>query len=165
LEFATHREEILNPSEAPPFMPAIAAYDEYYQNGNPVRVLTSGVETVTRHPFYAGGKWRFVEREKWWRRYEGPVPVIFGHYWRWWNPRSSADLSKDEPYLFEGDDPAGWQKNRAGREVAFCVDFSAGVRYRERKAGRRQGFEGRLAALRWPERTLVFDEGAPAVTT
>lgn len=156
-------DAIRDKSEHPPFLDAVARYDEYYQMSNPVRVLTSGAERVTRKPFYAGGKWRFVERERWWRDYKGPRRVVFGHYWRWWDPASHELLSKGEPYLFDGDGPGGWHRNRQHRNVGFCVDYSAGVRHKERKErGKRKErlshhFQGRLAALRWPERKIVFD--------
>jgi hypothetical protein len=46
---------------------------------------------------------------------------------------------------------------------AMCLDYSAGKRHRERLDGVRPGaFRTRLAALRWPERLLVFGDGASA---
>ena len=147
--------------EAPGFLRAVAEYEEYYQMSNPVRVLTSGVERIARRPFFAGGKWRFVERVRWWESYRDDVPVVFGHYWRWWNAASHAQFSKGEPNLFDGDSPGGWHRNDAGREVAFCVDYSAGARFKERQQPRTGPFHGRLAALRWPERELIFDHDAP----
>lgn len=149
-------------SPQPPFMHAYAAYEEFHQMSNPVRVLTSGRERVTATPFFAGGKWRFVERVKWWQEYREGPPVVFGHYWRWWNPASHALLSKGEPNLFEQDPAMGWHRNAAGREVAFCVDYSAGARFKERKLARPGPYHGRLAALRWPERAVVFDHEEPA---
>ena len=142
----------------PPFLHSLADYDEYYQMSNPVRVVTSGVERVTRSPFYASGKWRFVERKRWWEDYREATPVVFGHYWRWWDPASHAKLSKGEPNLFDKDPPCGWHRNTEGREVAFCVDYSAGARFKERKQTRTGPFQGRLAALRWPEREVAFDQ-------
>ena len=44
--------------------------------GNPVRVLISGIERVGTEPFFSSGKWRFVERVKWWDEYEDDVPVV-----------------------------------------------------------------------------------------
>ncbi|MGE0796784.1 MAG: metallophosphoesterase [Lautropia sp.] len=159
-EYLRHAAALTNPGERPPLLPALAAYDEHRQMSNPVRIATSGVERVTARPFFAGGKWRFVERVPWWRDYDDPVPVVFGHYWRCWDPAGHAALSKGEPNLFEGDAPDGWQRNAAGAEVAICIDYSVGARFKERRTGRRAGFAGRLAALRWPERTLVFDADA-----
>ena len=145
----------------PPFLHNLADYDEYYQMSNPVRVVTSGVERVTRSPFYASGKWRFVERRRWWEDYRDATSVVFGHYWRWWNPASHAKLSKGEPNLFDKDPACGWHRNADGREVAFCIDYSAGARFKERKLSRKGPFHGRLAALRWPECEIVFDAEEP----
>ena len=147
--------------QEPPLFPGTAAYDEYYQMSNPIRVLTSGVERPTKRPFFVSGKWRFVERVKWWLEYADDAPVIFGHYWRWWDPASHLLFSKGEPQLFSDDDPCGWHRNSAGREVAFCVDDSAGARFKQRVEGSTTWFHGRLAALRWPEREVVFDEDSP----
>jgi hypothetical protein len=156
-----HNEAIGNEGARPPFLTDVAAHDEYQQMSNPVRVLTSGIERVARSQFFAGGKWRFVERVRWWKEYRDAVPVVFGHYWRFWGPESHAKLSKGEPNLFEGEPACGWHKNAEGREVAFCVDYSAGARFKERKQGRTGAFHGRLAALRWPEREVVFDGATP----
>ena len=141
-----------------PFLKKVADYDVFYQMKNLVRVLTSGVERVARRKFYSSGKWRFVERVRWWANYKDATPVIFGHYWRWWDPASHAKFSKGEPNLFDKDGPCGWQRNKAGRKVAFCIDYSVGKRFEERKRARTGPFESRLAALRWPEREIVFDQ-------
>jgi len=47
----------------------------------------------------------------------------------------------------------------------FCVDYSVGRRFLERFRGRRRDFDGGLAALRFPERALVFDDRAAPVPT
>lgn len=156
-ELARWRHVLHDAAASPPPLQRIGAYDEFHQMSNPLRVVTSGVEKVTCRPFFAGGKWRFVERVPWWRAYDGRVPVVFGHYWRWWDARHQAELSKGEPNLFEGESAGGWQRNDAGREVALCIDYSVGARFKERLRGKQSGFAGRLAALRWPERELVFD--------
>ena len=44
------------------------------------------------------------------------------------------------------------------------MDYSAGGRWTERKAGTTVGHDFKLAALRWPERTLMFDDGLAIVT-
>lgn len=150
-------EGIKNPVVAPS-APRIGPYDEFYQMANPIRVITSGVERVTDRPFFTAGKWRFVDRVPWWREYTGKVPVLFGHYWRWWDPSIHAVLSKGEPHLFT-DDPVG--PFMAEHHRAFCIDFSAGSRYKQRQLGHEPPFHGRLAAMRWPERVLVYDGEAP----
>lgn len=139
-----------------PLLPAIGTMDEHFQMSNPVRVLTSGVEHLAREPFFASGKWRMVDRVPWWQDYHDEVPVLFGHYWRWASPGSAALFSRGERDLFAGVAPNRWL---GPRQNAFCVDFSVGVRYRERALQSRRPFLGRLGAVRWPERELVFDDG------
>ena len=136
----------------------IGPYDEFCQMGNPVRVITSGVERATRTPFFASGKWRYVDRVAWWRDYTRQIPVLFGHYWRWWDPSVHGMLSKGEPQLFS-DDPIG--PFMAQQNQAFCVDFSVGSRFKQRPRSGEEPFHGRLAAMRWPERELVFDAESP----
>ena len=57
--------------------------------------------------------------------------------------------------LFAGTGPAEWH---GGRRNVFCADFSVAGRSRNRDDESLLG-EFRLAALRWPEATLVFDDG------
>ncbi len=163
-ERVTHAVALASTGEPPPMLMAVGAYDEHYQLGNPIRVLTSGLERATTKPFNASDKWRFVERVRWWREYDANPAVVFGHYWRWLDPEAHAVLSKGEPNLFAGDHACGWHQNAAGRDVAFCIDYSVGARFKERKSGVRGAFQGRLAALRWPERTVVFDDGTETPT-
>jgi hypothetical protein len=144
-----------------PVAAAIGPYDAFCQMSNPVRVVTSGVEQVARRPFFASGKWRYVDRVPWWRKYPGKVPVLFGHYWRWWHPSIHKTLSKGEPQLFTAN-PAGRRMSR--RDRAFCIDFSVGSRFKQRHLGHEPPYHGRLAAMRWPERELVFDGEEPRLT-
>src|SRR5437588_10320970 len=137
---------------------AIGPFDEFVQMGNPIRITTSGVERATQRPFFASGKWRYVDRVAWWHEYAGRIPVLFGHYWRWWNPGAHQALSKGEPQLFADDCVAPFM---AEHHSAFCIDFSVGSRYKERRLRDKPPYQGRLAAMRWPERTLVFDGAAP----
>lgn len=154
LEEASRYAAQLEDRDTPvPMLHALAESDEIYQMGNPIRVLTSGLERRTSKPFFAGGKWRFVERVRWWNEYEDHVPVVIGHYWRWRDPAKRA--GKAGPDLFEGTDGHEWLG--PARNV-FCVDFSVGHRHTERQAPPHE-HKSRLAALRWPERTLVFDDG------
>jgi hypothetical protein len=44
----------------------------------------------------------------------------------------------------------------------FCVDYSVGGRWNARLAGEDPQQRFKLAAMRWPERRLVFDDGAQA---
>jgi Calcineurin-like phosphoesterase len=139
-----------------PFLPAVAAYDALLQDSNPISIVTSGLERVAETPFYAGGKWRMVNRYPWWQDYQEDVPVIVGHYWRWPTAASRVAFSKGDPDLF-----AGLQSNEffGAKKNVYCVDFSLGGRYMERKAGIVNHFQCRLGAVSWPERELVMDDG------
>ncbi len=149
--------QYLNDEQAEvPLLTAIGRKDEYYQMCNPVRVLTSGVEQLADQTFFASGKWRMVNRVAWWQDYQDEVPVLFGHYWRWASPDGAELYSRGERNLFDGVAPNQWL---GPRRSAFCVDYSVGVRYRERPLDAGAGWRGRLGAVRWPERELVFDDG------
>ena len=139
-----------------PFLEAIAQQDLEYQMGNPVRVLTSGVERLAARPYFLAGQWRMVERVPWWDAYDDDVPVIVGHYWRAPDERLRLAYARHSNALFGANGPADWLGRR--RRV-FCVDFSIGGRYAERRRGMTGDFATRLAAVRWPERELVFEHG------
>ena len=138
-----------------PMLPAYGYREEQRQMRNPLRVLTSGVERCADAPFYTAHQWRFARRVPWWDEYKGDVPVVVGHFWRQYLPLDRRQLGKGDADLFEGIDPQAWLGPR-GR--VFCVDYSVGGRYKERAAG--SVTRTRLAALRWPERDLVLDDGA-----
>ena len=147
----------------PPYIPEIAEYDEYYQMSNPVRVLSSGMErridAALEPSFFAGGKWRFVKRVPWWRTYAEPVPVVFGHYWRWWHAEGSEHLGETRG---GGDFEDGLRGPSLVPDArAICIDFSVGARFKERKRGAAPPFQTRLAALRWDERRVIFDGDDP----
>jgi hypothetical protein len=156
---------------------AVAEEDLAEQSGNPVKLVTSGPEEPTPSPFFAGGKWRFVRRRRWWEDEAESPRVVIGHYWR----NRGAELSAPsmpaeagaEPArpevppvrpddVFEGVDPRNWMGHR---RRAFCVDYSVGRRCVERALGTRDRFVTGLAALRWPERRLVFDDRAGETPT
>lgn len=155
-EFADLKQPALPPDR---FLLGVARLDLIEQLGNPVKVVTSGPEEAipSRRPFFVGDKWRFVQRERWWRRYRDAQPVVIGHYWR---RRPNAALLSGED-VFQGVGPWAWLGRR--RRV-FCVDYSVGRRAAERALGRRR-FANALAALRWPERTLVFDDRRTRIHT
>jgi hypothetical protein len=74
-------------------------------------------------PFYAGGKWRFVERVGWWNEYEEAPAVIVGHYWRRLRPADApAHGSQFETCLAHA--PAVMARLRGN---VFCVDYSVGA--------------------------------------
>ena len=153
------RAHIRDEAQAVPFLGATAYMRELRQMANPIRVLTSGVETANDETFFSGGEWRFVQRARWWDTYTDEVPVLIGHYWR--NPRvmPASALSRGRD-LFAGVAPYDWHGARAN---VFCVDYCVGARFLERSGVLAQG-QTRLAAMRWPERTLVFDSGEHVAT-
>jgi hypothetical protein len=145
----------------PPMLPELAEQETYHQVHNPVKVITSGLEGIpeSRVPFWASGRWRMVERTRWWRDYHDAVPVVFGHYWR------VPDTGVDDPAdPFRGTAPTDWL---GPSRTAFCEDYSVGRRYRDRRAGLGPGaYRGALAALRTPAEpgapwVVVFDERDP----
>lgn len=156
-EQRVHGQHLFNPSwEAPVFLPAHAEMAEKRQTNNPVKVITSGEERCTHTPFWAGGRWRMVQRQKWWDRYEDDVPVIVGHYWRGFNEALDCFSDKFGPDLFEGIksyELMGKQQN------VYCVDFSVGKRHRERAISG-SPLEGRLSAVRTPEWEVWHDDGS-----
>jgi hypothetical protein len=96
---------------------------------NPVKVLTSGLERRVSPPFFASGKWRHEERVPWWDQYAETALCVFGHY--------------SKPYC---------------HGAAICMDYGVAKRWNERLAENYNGwFESKLAALRLPENTVVFD--------
>ena len=146
----------------PPFMPALAEYGVHQQMGNPIKVLTSGVERKSSAPFFSSGKWRFAERVAWWDTYDHPTPVVIGHYWRRLHAVDREAMGKLDPDLFAAIAPHSWHGLRGN---VMCVDFSVGGRWVERKAGTSVGKDFKLAALRWPERILLLDDGSQINTT
>lgn len=148
-----YAHDLENPLFTPPMLPATAEYESYRSRHNPIRALTSGVESPTHSPFFASGRWRFTIRQPWWDEYHDPIPVVIGHYWRQWHTSHTA---KHRIGLFTV--PAHhWH---GARKNVFCCDFSVGARWRDRKKNISPCHsEYRLAALRWPEKTLVFDNG------
>ena len=153
-----------DPEAHVPFLWRVAASDAIYQDSNPVRVTASGLEEPLKalppgyfdhplsepeaEPFFAGGKWRMVRRVKWWNLYQEKTPVIFGHYWRNFGSPDLAGVGKFGPDLFEGIEPHHWM---GARNNVYCVDFSVGMRAAEHGGGH-------LAAVRFPEWTVVHDE-------
>lgn len=105
-----------------------------HQNRNPVKLLSSGPEERTEEPIYASGKIRNERRVEWWNGYHSTF-CVFGHY-----------------SILDG--------LPRGNGSTFCVDYGVGKRWTERRAGTASGFNLKLAALQWPEREIVFDEGA-----
>lgn len=130
------------------------------QRGNAVRALTSGIEEPMNVEQFAwlGGKWRTTARAQWWNDYPGEPAVLIGHYWR---RRSKPDLGKFDYWKPFG--PFGWA---GSKKNVFCLDYSVGRRYLERARGVMESqFEGGLAAMRWPERVVLFDDREAPIQT
>ncbi|MEM7206172.1 MAG: hypothetical protein AAF628_38320, partial [Planctomycetota bacterium] len=137
------RVTVTNDKERPAMQHALGKSEVRKQMGNPVKVLTSGIERVADEPFWANGKWRFTQRVPWWDDYDDEGMVIVGHYWRSRHPDHSF---VDEPGLF-GDagptDPVG------PAQRVMCIDYSIGRRSLERtEVGTSGPFQSALAALR-----------------
>jgi hypothetical protein len=121
------------------------------QNENAVKLLTSGPEAKADAPFLTMGKLRNERRVPWWSHYAGPL-CVFGHYWRITLPDEV-----DNEQLFTGIP----LNATLGRGDAMCVDYSVGKRFQERTSpGFGSRYVTRLAALRLPERLLVFEDGS-----
>jgi len=150
-----------DPAQEVPLLTYTGLCEAHRQMDNPVRVLTSGMERLAQEPFYSSGKWRFADRVKWWEEYAEKTPVVIGHYWRQFKPVDRKALGKGDPNLFTAVDPTHWHGALGN---VFCVDYSVGGRFQERGAGKVPGTTTKLAALQWPERTLVLDTGERMVT-
>jgi len=154
-EWRQYGARLRNRDRPPPRLDAMARMDADHQMANPVALLTSGAEQPASAPLWAGGKWRMVERVKWWERYTEATPVICGHYWRRYSAVSKEMMDNYGPDLFAGVEPHQWM---GARSNVYCVDFSVGGRYLEREEGRAP-FQCKLAALRVPDWQLVQDDG------
>ncbi len=133
---------------------------EVEQTRNAIRVLTSGTEEAVDVDGYAylSGKWRTTRRTPWWDSYEEEPAVIAGHYWR--SRHAATPGGRD---IWQGAGPFEWL---GPRRNVFCIDYSVGRRFLERTGSDEQGaFNGALAAMRWPERELVFDDTDDRVAT
>jgi hypothetical protein len=139
-----------------PMLPACAEEATLLQNANPVKVVTSGLEGPSEQPIWAGGRWRMTNRARWWNEYRDRPAVAMGHYWRRDQRARPADVTGDWDYPLGDYGPYEWMG--PCRNV-FCVDYSVGGRYAERARGGTPPYQTRLAALRWPDRELMFDDG------
>ncbi len=155
-EMHDHRHSFKDPLAILPMLPACAEEASVKQNANPLKVLTSGLEAPAETPAWAGGRWRMTNRTRWWQDYRDEPTVLIGHYWRRDARATPADVTGDWDYPLGDYEPYDWM---GPRRNVFCLDYSVGGRYIERARGRTAPFMCRLAAMRWPERELVFDDG------
>ena len=133
---------------------ATAAHDVYRSSYHPIRALTCGIEKTTAEPFFASGRWRFSVRNPWWNDYQDPIPVVIGHYWRCFHPHATRAKHREGIFTIPAHHWHGARRN------VFCIDFSVGARWRDRKRNIcASESQHRLGALRFPERVLVFDNG------
>ncbi len=145
-----------DPGWSAEILPAHAEAELIAQNGNPIRVLTTGSVQIARAPFFAMGHWHMADRCQWWDNYDDDVPVVIGHFWRRFNKavdRISGVFGRD---VFEGIDSHEWMGKR--RNV-YCVDYSVGQLHKERQLVPGDAFNGKLAALRYPEWQVYHDDG------
>ncbi len=160
-EKAPWRHHLGDAAAPVPMLEAVAHCDEARQALNPLRVVTLGLERRSQAPFFHNGQWRFTERVPWWDGYDEDTPVVVGHFWRHIPPLQRAHLGRGGPDLFAGVPHLDWLGPRGN---VFCVDYSVGGRWMERRGEVTPG-STRLAALRWPERSLVLDDGKTVHTT
>jgi hypothetical protein len=137
-------------------LPACAEEATERQNSNPVKLITSGPEDRSDRPTWAGGRWRMTARSRWWNQYREAPAVVMGHYWRLDARAKPGEITGDWDYPLGDCGPYEWM---GPLRNVFCVDYSVGGRYAERARGGAPPFQTRLAALRWPERELQFDDG------
>ncbi len=127
------------------------------QNDNPVKVAVSGTEVAFEAARWVGGKWRVLGRSPWWNAPDADRrPVVIGHYWRQRSPGSTGPWGVVPPFEWAG-----------GERPVFCLDYSVGRRFQERARGGdvTPPFQGALAAMLWPEGTLVFDDSDDEIPT
>lgn len=145
-----------DPEQQPPFLQDIAEFESLEHRFSAIKRVTSGIEHPCTTPFFSGNRWRFSDRTPWWNSYAEPTPVVIGHYWRLFKQPNSA---KNWRYsaLFKDISPFAWHGKQHN---VFCVDYSVGARWRERKQHiDAKNSKFKLAALLWPERKLIFDDG------
>lgn len=147
--------QLEDPNDPPPYLDAVADFESLQQRLNPIKRMTSGIEARSPQPFYSGHRWRYSDRIAWWDQDPDPSPVIIGHYWRLFNPANPNTWRYSR--LFRGIGPTAWH---GLHRQAYCIDYSVGARWSERTAhSSSDGIRFRLAAMLWPERQLVFDNG------
>lgn len=122
-----------------------------HQNGNPIKLLTSGREVRSTTPVVINDKPRHRVRHPWWDSDLVPGLTVVGHYWRVGLPGE-----EHEALLFGG------RARHALLGQVMCIDYSVGRRFRERlEAPLAARYLTSLGALRLPERMVYFDNLEP----
>ncbi len=158
---APDADAIADPTVPVAYHAALADAQATVQNANAAKLLTSGPERPIGEgvlPRYLSGKWRMVERDRWWEHDDDERPVVFGHYWR----RRAHGGVPFKASVFEGIGADNWFGTGAR---AFCVDYSVGYRFRARHFHVDNQRDYALAALRMPERTIRFDDSTAWAST
>jgi Calcineurin-like phosphoesterase len=155
-EVQAYRHAFKDRAATVPMLPAYAEEATFRQNANLLKLVTSGPEAPSEQPIWAGGRWRMTQRARWWNDYGDPPAVVMGHYWRLDARAQPAEVTGDWDYPLGDYGPYEWM---GPRRNVFCIDYSVGGRYAERARGGQPPYQTRLAALRWPDRELVFDDG------
>ena len=153
----TNRYDRAHGKPSDPEFRRLVQVESAMQNENAVKVAVSGTEEAFSAPRWVGGKWRVLGRSPWWEApSEDTRPVVIGHYWRQRTPGSGGPWGSIPPFAWAG-----------GSRPVFCLDYSVGRRYQERalSEGPPERFSGALAAMLWPERTLVFDDDPAVLST
>ncbi len=151
-----YNKVLFDRKQRPPVLPAIAEKEFLMQMANPVRTLTTSSMKICNRPYFGGGKWRMAERDAWWDEYQNDKPVIIGHFWRQFSRYSDRITGVFGRDLFSDIPPHAWM---GPKHNVYCVDYSVGQRYIERKKSESEAYFGKLAALRMPERQVMHDDG------
>jgi len=156
-ESELHAVALDDPGWEAEILPAHAEAEVISVNANPMRAITTGSVQIADRPHFAMGQWRMTDRCRWWDDYDDDVPVIIGHFWRQFDStarRISGIYGRD---VFEGIPSHAWMGRKKN---VYCVDYSVGQLHKERRmnAGK-TGFQGKLAALRFPECEVHHDDG------
>src|SRR5690625_143989 len=152
-EWASKLED---PTQSPPWLETIAEYDRLQAQTNPIKVVTSGIEAKAKEQFFSGNRWRFSDRLPWWNYYEEDPYVVIGHFWRLLHPEQHQEKSRYSQ-LFDTIPPLAWH---GINNKVFCIDYSVGARWRDRRdniPSNKSRYH--LAAMQWPENTIVLDSG------
>lgn len=149
------QNQLTDKNSVVPYLDGIAEYNLLHQDKNPIRLLTSGVEKRIVEPFFVGGSWRFCQRFSWWDEYHSEKAVVIGHYWRKIKEIKKDSKLKDESFF----DDLPFNSWHGFKKNVFCVDYSVGARFLERNQNLKLGSNTKLAALSWPDRKLIFEDG------
>jgi len=146
-----------DPDWAAEILPAHAQAEVTGQMSNPIRVVTTGAVHIAERPNFEMGMWRMAQRSRWWDSYEDDVPVVIGHFWRRFDSSAQRISGVSGRDVFAGVPSHAWMGRKKN---VYCVDYSVGLLHRERRnATPVDEYQGKLAALRYPEWEVHHDDG------